>query len=46
MNVTKKIQEKDDKPILIPMLQVTYLPRRFLFVSVIVVAMGAIPIDL
>ena len=44
--MTKKIQEKEDNygP-LIFMLQVTYPEYRFLFIPVIVGAMGAIPID-
>ena len=47
VNVTKKILEKEDNygP-LICILQVTYSEYRFSFITVIVGAMGAIPIDL
>ena len=47
VNMIKKMQEKEDNygP-LIRMLQETYPEYRFLFIPVIVGAMGAMPIDL
>ena len=45
--MTKKIQEKEDNyGHIICMLQVTYREYKFLFIPVIVGAMGAILIDL